>query len=267
MWFIPVHAKQRDLDVVHTSSYQVAWSWCKYILLLWYFIFTFYIRLVLLPFGTVGSVWFVTVCYRRVRLLPFVTVGSDSHVHTRRKLLCPISSRNFINFNKISNIVRYLYGKPPYNNRKCGWQPRAQEAKTDSETPECTAPLSPDIACFRTIFPFIWGRLAPHVWSSIKIPYNIGNAAQIDDFMRTNGGQATYADKPIKSVQHAKPAKPAPHPGAPFLDKPSNPPRPTSTPASPHTPTRLPTPGQSNEIYKIKNDARPVFEMCFAGTK
>ena len=31
-----------------------------------------------------------------------------------------ITSHNFISCNNISNILRYLYDKPPYNNRKCG---------------------------------------------------------------------------------------------------------------------------------------------------
>ena len=31
----------------------------------------------------------------------------------------PLSLQNFISVN--NNIVRYLYVKPPYNNRKCGW--------------------------------------------------------------------------------------------------------------------------------------------------
>ena len=33
---------------------------------------------------------------------------------------CPISSHNLISFNNIYNILRYLYGKTPHNNRKCG---------------------------------------------------------------------------------------------------------------------------------------------------
>ena len=32
----------------------------------------------------------------------------------------PISSHNFISFNNIANILRYLYEKPPHNSRKCG---------------------------------------------------------------------------------------------------------------------------------------------------
>ena len=32
----------------------------------------------------------------------------------------PISSHNFSQFNNISNMLRYLYEKPPHNNRKCG---------------------------------------------------------------------------------------------------------------------------------------------------
>ena len=31
-----------------------------------------------------------------------------------------ISSHNFISFNNIANILRYLYEKPPHNSRKCG---------------------------------------------------------------------------------------------------------------------------------------------------
>ena len=33
----------------------------------------------------------------------------------------PIGLRNFISLNNIPNIVRYLYEKPPYNKRKCGF--------------------------------------------------------------------------------------------------------------------------------------------------
>ena len=33
---------------------------------------------------------------------------------------CPLRSHNFIGFNTVSNILRYLYGKPPHDNRKCG---------------------------------------------------------------------------------------------------------------------------------------------------
>ena len=34
----------------------------------------------------------------------------------------PVNPRKLelISFNKISNLLRYLYEKPPYNNRKCG---------------------------------------------------------------------------------------------------------------------------------------------------
>ena len=32
----------------------------------------------------------------------------------------PIRSHNFIRFNNIPNMLRYLYEKPPYTNRKCG---------------------------------------------------------------------------------------------------------------------------------------------------
>ena len=34
----------------------------------------------------------------------------------------PIRFHNFASFNNISNILRYLYGKPPHNIRKCGWR-------------------------------------------------------------------------------------------------------------------------------------------------
>ena len=37
-----------------------------------------------------------------------------------RVSIAPISLRNFIGLNNISIIVRYLYEKPPHNNRKCG---------------------------------------------------------------------------------------------------------------------------------------------------
>ena len=33
---------------------------------------------------------------------------------------CPISSHTSISFNNISNILRYVYEKPPYNKKKCG---------------------------------------------------------------------------------------------------------------------------------------------------
>ena len=32
----------------------------------------------------------------------------------------PVISHNFISFNNISNNLRCLYAKPPYNNRRCG---------------------------------------------------------------------------------------------------------------------------------------------------
>ena len=37
-----------------------------------------------------------------------------------RQEVSPISSQNFISFNNISNILRYVYEKPPHNKRKCG---------------------------------------------------------------------------------------------------------------------------------------------------
>ena len=47
-----------------------------------------------------------------------------------------------------------------------------------------------DISYVLTTFPFIRGSLASHVCSSIQIPYNIVNVAQIDGIMRINGEQA-----------------------------------------------------------------------------
>ena len=48
--------------------------------------------------------------YRRIAVLP-----------ASRALECsPISPQKFISFNNIPNIVRYVYEKPPCNNRKCG---------------------------------------------------------------------------------------------------------------------------------------------------
>ena len=32
----------------------------------------------------------------------------------------PISLHNFVSFNTISNILRYVYEKPPCNNSECG---------------------------------------------------------------------------------------------------------------------------------------------------
>ena len=37
----------------------------------------------------------------------------------------PFSSHNFSSLSNISNILRYLYEKPPHNNRKCGLQVEA----------------------------------------------------------------------------------------------------------------------------------------------
>ena len=41
-----------------------------------------------------------------------------------------------------------------------------------------------DIPYFLLTFPSIWGGLASHVCSSMQIPYNIGNVAQVDEVMR-----------------------------------------------------------------------------------
>ena len=34
----------------------------------------------------------------------------------------PIRAHTFIRLNNISNMLRYVYEKPPHNNRKCGWR-------------------------------------------------------------------------------------------------------------------------------------------------
>ena len=61
----------------------------------------------------------------------------------------------------------------------------------------CTAALNLNISYFLTTFPFIRGSLASHVCSSMQIPYNIVNVAQIDGIVRINGEQVPCA------VQHA----------------------------------------------------------------
>ena len=40
--------------------------------------------------------------------------------HASLLSLLPVVSHNFVSFNNISNMLRYLYEKPPHNNRKCG---------------------------------------------------------------------------------------------------------------------------------------------------
>ena len=37
-----------------------------------------------------------------------------------RRRGAPFNSHNFTSFNTTSNIVRYFYEKPPYNNMECG---------------------------------------------------------------------------------------------------------------------------------------------------
>ena len=39
---------------------------------------------------------------------------------SRARAPAPLVRNNFISLNNISNMLRYLYGKPAYNNRKCG---------------------------------------------------------------------------------------------------------------------------------------------------
>ena len=51
---------------------------------------------------------------------PWASKGSEGGIRSSLAEGCPVGSRNFIRFNNISNIVRYLYEKPSHNNRKCG---------------------------------------------------------------------------------------------------------------------------------------------------
>ena len=68
------------------------------------------------------------ICMRNCRIITGNVVCSEVKQHGPG----PISSHNCISYryNNISNILRYLYEKPPYNNRECGLQ-RGQTAAVD----------------------------------------------------------------------------------------------------------------------------------------
>ena len=88
----------------------------------------------------------------------------------------PIISRNLISFNHISYVLRYVYEKPPHNNRKCGHTVPNPDVLWRPST--CATVFRIPSSIWAT-FPIFYGICMQEHTCEAKLPHIKGNVVAI----------------------------------------------------------------------------------------